>query len=137
MVLDQDLECVVCFQPYTRQRRIPRILHCNHTFCAPCLEIMSSLQSGICAISCPLCRWITCTRITLGLSGALWVNTEVWDMITEEEEEDTVTERIKIPRRTQADEAMFSASRNSGFKSKLQKFLKTFGCVMLQEDQVW
>uniref|UniRef100_A0A3B4Z7Y9 RING-type domain-containing protein n=1 Tax=Stegastes partitus TaxID=144197 RepID=A0A3B4Z7Y9_9TELE len=82
--LFSELECVVCCNEYSRSDRIPRVLHCNHTFCAPCLETMSKLEGIIYTVSCPLCRWITCTRASLTLPGALWVNTEIWDQIAEE-----------------------------------------------------
>uniref|UniRef100_A0A8C9ZIA7 RING-type domain-containing protein n=1 Tax=Sander lucioperca TaxID=283035 RepID=A0A8C9ZIA7_SANLU len=77
------LECVVCCYEYSRSDRVPRVLHCSHTFCAPCLEKMSKLDGGIRCVSCPLCRWITCTPVSLTLSGALWVNTDIWDQILE------------------------------------------------------
>ncbi|XP_047439603.1 RING finger protein 208-like [Mugil cephalus] len=84
MSATEELECVICCNEYSRTDRIPRVLHCNHTFCAPCLERMSQLSGAICTVSCPLCRWITCTRASLTLPGALWVNTDIWDQIAEE-----------------------------------------------------
>nr|XP_040059706.1 RING finger protein 224-like isoform X1 [Gasterosteus aculeatus aculeatus] len=84
MFVSEALECVVCCCEYSRRGRIPRVLHCNHTFCAPCLEKMSKLEGVIRTVSCPLCRWTTCTRASLTLPGALWVNTDIWDMIPEE-----------------------------------------------------
>ena len=85
MLVNEELECVVCCYQYSRSERIPRLLHCNHTFCAPCLEKLSQLQGAIRTVSCPMCRWITCTRASLTLPGSLWVNTEIWDQIEEEE----------------------------------------------------
>uniref|UniRef100_A0A671X4I6 RING-type domain-containing protein n=1 Tax=Sparus aurata TaxID=8175 RepID=A0A671X4I6_SPAAU len=85
MMINEALECVICCHDYSRSDRIPRVLHCNHTFCAPCLERMCKVEGVICSVSCPLCRWITCTRASLTLPGALWVNTEIWDRIAEEE----------------------------------------------------
>ncbi|XP_071385009.1 RING finger protein 223-like [Centroberyx affinis] len=134
MVVNEEQECAVCFQAYSRQKRIPRVLHCSHTFCTPCLDLMSSYHSGIRTISCPLCRWITCSRVSLTLSGTLWVNTEIWDQISCDqqlgEEEDTMEEWIH----NHTEMPPLSPSRHSGFKSKLQKCLKTLSCVMLQAD---
>lgn len=87
MIVNEELECVVCCYEYSRSNRIPRVLHCKHTFCAPCLEKLSRLEGVIRSVSCPLCRWITCTRASLTLPGALWVNTEIWDQIAEEEQQ--------------------------------------------------
>uniref|UniRef100_A0A672ZNX7 RING-type domain-containing protein n=1 Tax=Sphaeramia orbicularis TaxID=375764 RepID=A0A672ZNX7_9TELE len=81
-----ELECVVCCYEYSRSDRIPRVLHCNHTFCAVCLETLSSLQGVVRTVSCPLCRWITCTRASMTLPGSLWVNTDIWDQIKEEQQ---------------------------------------------------
>ncbi|XP_040015106.1 E3 ubiquitin-protein ligase RNF186-like [Xiphias gladius] len=130
MLVEEELECVVCCYEYSRSNRVPRVLHCNHTFCAPCLEKLSKLQGVIRTVPCPLCRWITCTRASLTLPGALWVNTEIWDQIAEEqqrtrvgsvaESKDTNTHLIK---------SKLSASRHSGFMSTVQKM---FSCVPLQ-----
>ncbi|XP_070704259.1 RING finger protein 208-like [Pempheris klunzingeri] len=134
MLLNDDLECIVCFHVYSRQNRIPRVLHCNHTFCAPCLEKLSRLDGVIRSVSCPLCRWITCTRASLTLPGALWVNTEIWDQIREEKPgtgrgsvedlNDTKRQLIK---------STLPCSRQSGFLSALQKM---FSCVMLPAREV-
>ncbi|XP_032368239.1 RING finger protein 208 [Etheostoma spectabile] len=124
MFINEEPECVVCCYKYSRSDRVPRVLHCSHTFCAPCLEKMSRLDGGIRFVSCPLCRWITCTRASLTLPGALWVNTDIWDQITEEQQwkkQDDV-EDLNIRKTTLPD------SRHSGFKSKLQKM---FSCGLL------
>uniref|UniRef100_A0A3Q1JKP6 RING-type domain-containing protein n=1 Tax=Anabas testudineus TaxID=64144 RepID=A0A3Q1JKP6_ANATE len=83
MVLCEDGECSVCFQPYSRMDRIPRMLHCRHTFCDPCLETMSQVRSGLLTVGCPLCRRVTCVGRGLSLQEALWVNSRLWDQIPE------------------------------------------------------
>uniref|UniRef100_A0A3Q4HC14 Im:7152348 n=1 Tax=Neolamprologus brichardi TaxID=32507 RepID=A0A3Q4HC14_NEOBR len=100
MVTAEELECCVCCYEYSRSNRIPRVLHCNHTFCAPCLERLSKLEGAIYTVSCPLCRWITCTRASLTLPGALWVNTEIWDQISTEQNqnENHSMEDLKDPK---------------------------------------
>lgn len=76
----------MCLQPYTRMDRIPRVLHCRHTFCEPCLETLSQAHSGLLTVCCPLCRQVTCVDRGLGLQGALWVNSQLWEQITEDVE---------------------------------------------------
>lgn len=78
-----DLECVICCYQFSRSDRIPRVLHCRHTFCASCLERMSWRDGIMSKMRCPLCRWITCTRASLSPSGALLVNTSIWDLIVD------------------------------------------------------
>ncbi|XP_039654254.1 RING finger protein 208-like isoform X1 [Perca fluviatilis] len=130
MFITEELECVVCCYDYSRSDRVPRVLHCSHTFCAPCLEKMSKLDGGIRCVSCPLCRWITCTPVSLTLSGALWVNTEIWDHIPEEQQwgKQDAVEDLNITK-TQLIKTTLPDSRRSGFMSKLQKM---FSCGLLQ-----
>ncbi|XP_071349348.1 uncharacterized protein [Trachinotus anak] len=134
MHVNEEHECVVCCYEYSRGERVPRVLHCSHTFCAPCLEKLSKLQGGIRTVSCPLCRWITCTRASLTLSGSLWVNTEIWDQIAEEnlERREGSVEQLKDTQ-TQLTETKLSESRPAGFRSKLQKM---FSCVPLQRQEM-
>uniref|UniRef100_A0A4W5JXG4 RING-type domain-containing protein n=1 Tax=Hucho hucho TaxID=62062 RepID=A0A4W5JXG4_9TELE len=87
-LLSEDMNCCVCLEPYSRREKIPRVLHCEHTFCGPCLEAISRLQSGLLTVCCPLCRWITCSRASLPLAGSLFVNTEIWDQIADRQEEE-------------------------------------------------
>uniref|UniRef100_A0A3Q3ASS4 Im:7152348 n=2 Tax=Kryptolebias marmoratus TaxID=37003 RepID=A0A3Q3ASS4_KRYMA len=91
MVLCEDGECSVCLLPYSRMDRIPRVLHCRHTFCEPCLETISRVRSGLLTVPCPLCRRVTGIGLGLSLQEALWVNDKLWEQIPEEadaEEED-------------------------------------------------
>lgn len=92
MVLIEDGECSVCFMSYSRMDRIPRVLHCRHTFCEPCLETMSQDRSGMLTVGCPLCRRVTCIGNGLSLHEALWVDSRLWneipDGVDEEEEKE-------------------------------------------------
>ncbi|KAG8007514.1 hypothetical protein GBF38_013092 [Nibea albiflora] len=129
MLCDEDLECIVCCHQYTRSDRIPRILHCKHTFCAPCLGRLCKMDGVIRTITCPMCRWITCTRASLALPGALWVNTEIWDQIPKVQQvKQDVTEDLKDAK-AQLLKSSLSFSGQSVFKSTLQK---VFSCVLLQ-----
>ncbi|XP_044204207.1 RING finger protein 224-like isoform X1 [Thunnus albacares] len=134
MLVNEERECVVCCYEYSRSERIPRVLHCSHTFCAPCLEKLSTQQGAVRTVSCPMCRWITCTRASLTLSGALWVNTEIWDQISEdqlqqEEEEDESDHK----RNAQLMETTLPDSRQPGLMSTLQKM---FSCVLMQAQEM-
>nr|XP_023678037.1 RING finger protein 223-like [Paramormyrops kingsleyae] len=95
---EYDSECPVCLQHYTRQKRVPRRLHCKHTFCTPCLECLASHDScNLCTVRCPLCRWTTCVGLPgQGPQDSLWVNSELWDCIpsTDEEEDEITVEDI-------------------------------------------
>lgn len=88
MVLCEEGECSVCLLAYTRSERVPRLLHCRHTFCQPCLETMSQTQGSLLTVGCPLCRRITCISRSLGLKEALWVDSKLWEQIPEEEEDE-------------------------------------------------
>lgn len=88
MVLCEEGECSVCLLAYTRSERIPRLLHCRHTFCQPCLETMSQTQGNLLTVGCPLCRHITCISRGLGLQEALWVDSRLWEQISGEEEDE-------------------------------------------------
>ncbi|XP_029947597.1 RING finger protein 223-like [Salarias fasciatus] len=118
------LECIVCFDQYSRKDRVPRMLHCNHTFCTPCLQRLSKLEGRMYTVSCPLCRWITCTRASLTLPGSLWINTEIWDqMVAEKKEGDHLKDggdKLCKP--------ALSHSQRSAFTCA---FLKLFPCVWM------
>uniref|UniRef100_A0A669BRI3 Im:7152348 n=1 Tax=Oreochromis niloticus TaxID=8128 RepID=A0A669BRI3_ORENI len=107
MVLCEDGDCSVCLLPYSREERIPRVLHCRHTFCDSCLERMSTERNGLLTVGCPLCRRVTCIGRGRGLREALWVNSELWDQIPEdvdireEEEEEEGEKQTEV----QSDEA--------------------------------
>lgn len=86
----------VCLCEHSGSDRIPRLLHLNHASCARCVDKMCKTDSLICSVSCLLCRWITCTRGSLTLPGALWANTGIWDQIAEEQQgrEDRLVEDL-------------------------------------------
>uniref|UniRef100_F7F897 RING-type E3 ubiquitin transferase n=1 Tax=Monodelphis domestica TaxID=13616 RepID=F7F897_MONDO len=53
-----DLECLVCCNRYT-YNRLPKMLTCQHTFCAVCLKLLLTIQGDSWTIICPLCRKAT------------------------------------------------------------------------------
>ena len=66
-------ECMVCTNCLTE--REPRVLHCGHTFCTPCLQKM--LTWPLSFISCPKCR--RKTHASSGVKG-LAKNTDIIKM---------------------------------------------------------
>ncbi|XP_033939726.1 E3 ubiquitin-protein ligase RNF186-like [Pseudochaenichthys georgianus] len=121
MVVHEEKECVVCFNKYSRSDRVPRVLHCGHTFCAPCLEQLYQLKGFFYCVSCPLCRWITCTRASLALPGALWVNMEIWDKIVEERVIPSAPMEDLSYTETQLIQSSLPVSKQSGGKTLLQR----------------
>ncbi|XP_023407680.1 E3 ubiquitin-protein ligase RNF186 [Loxodonta africana] len=53
-----DLECLVCREPYSCTR-LPKVLGCQHGFCAVCLKLLLCVQDNTWSITCPLCRKVT------------------------------------------------------------------------------
>nr|XP_004657632.1 E3 ubiquitin-protein ligase RNF186 isoform X1 [Jaculus jaculus] len=53
-----DLECLVCRESYNCARS-PKLLSCQHTFCAVCLKLLLYVQEDTWSITCPLCRKVT------------------------------------------------------------------------------
>uniref|UniRef100_A0A8C2GT31 Im:7152348 n=1 Tax=Cyprinus carpio TaxID=7962 RepID=A0A8C2GT31_CYPCA len=100
MVLFEDQECGVCYLHYSRIDRVPRTLHCNHTFCTPCLEAMGVYDSSLRTIRCPFCRQVTCVDRGLSLQQALFVNSQLWDNICDEQEDENVQEKEKEGKNT-------------------------------------
>ncbi|KAM9849304.1 uncharacterized protein ACBR49_008563 isoform 2-T3 [Aulostomus maculatus] len=133
MVLCEESECSVCFSAYSRMDRIPRVLHCRHTFCDLCLETMSQARNGLLTVGCPLCRRVTCIGRGLSLQEALWVNSRLWDQIPEEEEaeeeereleEEAEDERMEAREQTSS-QAEWSFRTKLKFRTFLRKFTLT------------
>ncbi|CAL1593247.1 unnamed protein product [Knipowitschia caucasica] len=142
MVLCEDTECSVCLLPFSRLERIPRLLHCRHTFCQTCLETLSQSRGGLLTICCPLCRRVTCIGRGLGLHGALWVDSGVWDQIVEEDEEEDEEEnrarnRLSSVGSAQAkQESSCLSGRSSRTKLKFPAFLKRFSLTRQHQEQI-
>ncbi|XP_072539086.1 uncharacterized protein [Salminus brasiliensis] len=127
MVLCEDLECGVCYQRYSRSERIPRMLFCHHTFCSTCLETMAVERSNMLSVRCPLCRQVSCVRGGLSLQEALWVNSRLWEGISEdqdqeEEEISSATGQAAAP--VQTDCGLRPSSKQNRPKLRLPTFLK-------------
>lgn len=144
MVLCEDNECSVCFLPYNRLERIPRLLHCRHTFCQPCLETLSQCRGGLLTVCCPLCRRVTCVMRALGLQGALWIDSQLWDQIVEddeEEEENQKQDQLKrdgdsVGSAQASQESSCLCPRSSRTKLKFPAFFRRFSLTKQHQEQV-
>ncbi|XP_031728762.1 E3 ubiquitin-protein ligase rnf168 [Anarrhichthys ocellatus] len=150
MVLCEDGECSVCLSPFSRMDRVPRVLHCRHTFCEPCLETMSQARNGLLTVGCPLCRRVTCIGRGLSLQEALWVNSKLWELIPEdvdaeaeeeeEEEEDgrkQVAQEEGMEAKQQSSlQAECASSRSARTKLKLPAFFRKFSLTKQHQDRI-
>ncbi|XP_029001525.1 E3 ubiquitin-protein ligase rnf168 [Betta splendens] len=144
MVLCEDGECSVCLQPYSRMDRIPRMLHCRHTFCEPCLEAMSQVRSRLQTVGCPLCRRVTCISRGLSLQEALWVNSRLWDQILEdvdreEDQEDHLKQQAEDQRTEATQESVLRVERvpiRSRAKLKLPGFFRRFSLLKQSQERI-
>ncbi|XP_017561470.1 E3 ubiquitin-protein ligase rnf152 [Pygocentrus nattereri] len=59
------LECQICFNPFSLQRRRPKMLQCRHTCCSVCL---SQMRLNHREIRCPWCRSVTPLPSSLSVS---------------------------------------------------------------------
>ncbi|XP_010223995.1 PREDICTED: RING finger protein 186 [Tinamus guttatus] len=50
-----DMDCLVCFNRYNIYR-VPKLLACQHAFCAVCLKLILRKDDKTWIITCPLCR---------------------------------------------------------------------------------
>ncbi|XP_005444052.2 E3 ubiquitin-protein ligase RNF186 [Falco biarmicus] len=53
-----DTDCLVCFNKYDIYR-VPKLLDCQHAFCAVCLKLILRKEESTWIITCPLCRKAT------------------------------------------------------------------------------
>ncbi|XP_026119822.1 E3 ubiquitin-protein ligase rnf168-like isoform X1 [Carassius auratus] len=140
----EDQECGVCYLHYSRIDRVPRTLHCNHTFCTPCLEAMGQHSSGLRTIRCPFCRQVTCVGQGLSLQEALFVNSQLWDNICEEQEEEEderEQEKEKEGKNTNmqalpSSQAECQVPKHCGSKFRLPAFLKRMNLSSHPEERI-
>ncbi|XP_041125846.1 RING finger protein 227-like [Polyodon spathula] len=126
MVSSEVMECGVCYLPYSRCGREPRLLHCGHMFCMACLVCVARERGGMLTLCCPLCRQTTSVGRGLRLQEALWVDTAVWSWIPEsekEEEEEEEEEEDQIKALTDG-QSECSAPLRLRPKLKILSFLK-------------
>lgn len=142
MVLCEDGECSVCLLPYSRTDRIPRVLHCRHTFCQPCLETISRVRGGHLAVACPLCRRVTCISRDRSLQEALWVDLRLWEQIAEdtdaeaEEEEEDGQKRREETKQQPSLQAECISSGSASTRLKLPAFFRRFSWTKQHRETI-
>uniref|UniRef100_A0A8D2ZI22 Im:7152348 n=1 Tax=Scophthalmus maximus TaxID=52904 RepID=A0A8D2ZI22_SCOMX len=129
MVLCEDGECSVCLLPFSRMDRVPRVLHCRHTFCEPCLGTMSQARGGLLTVGCPLCRRVTCIGRGLSLQEALWVNSKLWEQIPEDVDEDEEEEE-------EEEEDVHVSSSSARARLKLPAFFRKFSLTKQHRERI-
>lgn len=56
----EELECKICYCPYSLGCRRPKLLKCHHRLCAKCLAKLLELGDWPpCVVVCPFCRYVT------------------------------------------------------------------------------
>nr|XP_028597437.1 E3 ubiquitin-protein ligase RNF186 [Podarcis muralis] len=53
-----EMDCLICFNQYSACR-LPKVLACQHVFCAVCLKLILRNEDHTWVVSCPLCRKAT------------------------------------------------------------------------------
>ncbi|XP_043926842.1 RING finger protein 227-like [Protopterus annectens] len=131
MDISNELDCGICYLPYTRSNRPPRRLHCGHSFCEECLRKLVWTDNGQANLYCPLCRQLTNLRKGLPVVKALHLDMEMWWKIPLDKDEDE--EDLKKQNKSQAMIYLLSPSKRvfensetvqNHKKSILPKFLK-------------
>jgi len=80
----EGLTCSICSESYDLKIRIPKLLHCFHTFCNLCCQSLEKEKK----IPCPTCRGLT----TVPLSG-LSANFALLDIL-QESKQDVISETM-------------------------------------------
>uniref|UniRef100_UPI00398E71E8 E3 ubiquitin-protein ligase RNF186-like n=1 Tax=Pristiophorus japonicus TaxID=55135 RepID=UPI00398E71E8 len=75
-----ELDCQICFNKYDSFIRKPKLLACQHCFCAICLKIMVSDKDGSWVVTCPLCR--RSTLVTEALISNLPDNPSLMEVLS-------------------------------------------------------
>lgn len=73
-----EMDCLVCFNRYSPCRP-PKVLACQHAFCAVCLKLLLRHEERTWVIPCPLCR--KATVVFGGLICSLQDKEEVLDRL--------------------------------------------------------
>ncbi|XP_021272933.1 RING finger protein 186 [Numida meleagris] len=73
-----DMDCLVCFNKYNIYR-VPKLLGCQHAFCAVCLKLILRKEESTWIITCPLCR--KNTFVSGGLIRTLPNKEEIMDLL--------------------------------------------------------
>lgn len=85
-------ECSICLERYNTSNKIPKIMHCGHTFCKECLIKSKNNSDNI--LSCPVCR----KKELFNDIDDLSTNRVIYDLLynPEQEEEIIIEEKNKF-----------------------------------------
>lgn len=73
-----DMDCLVCFNKYDIHR-VPKLLECQHAFCAVCLKLILRRDESNWTITCPLCR--KATSVSGGLIRTLQNKRDIMELL--------------------------------------------------------
>ncbi|XP_010208055.2 E3 ubiquitin-protein ligase RNF186 [Colius striatus] len=73
-----DMDCLVCFNKYNIYR-VPKLLDCQHAFCAVCLKLILRKEESSWIITCPLCR--KATSVSGGLIRTLPNKEDIMELL--------------------------------------------------------
>ncbi|XP_068271188.1 E3 ubiquitin-protein ligase RNF186 [Nyctibius grandis] len=73
-----DMDCLVCFNKYNIYR-VPKLLDCQHAFCAVCLKLILRKEERTWIITCPLCR--KATSVSGGLIRTLQNKEDIMELL--------------------------------------------------------
>lgn len=73
-----DMDCLVCFNKYDIHR-VPKLLECQHAFCAVCLKLILRRDESAWTITCPLCR--KATSVSGGLIRTLQNKQDIMELL--------------------------------------------------------
>lgn len=73
-----DMDCLVCFNKYNIYR-VPKLLACQHAFCAVCLKLILRKEESTWIITCPLCR--KATFVSGGLIRTLQNKEDIMELL--------------------------------------------------------
>ncbi|XP_019397272.1 PREDICTED: RING finger protein 186 [Crocodylus porosus] len=87
-----DMDCLICCNRYNIYR-VPKLLACQHAFCAVCLKLIVRSEDRTWIITCPLCR-----KVTVVFGGLICTLRDKEDILSRLESPDTNTEMQLSPK---------------------------------------
>ncbi|NXJ91750.1 RN186 protein, partial [Corythaixoides concolor] len=106
-----DMDCLVCFNKYNIYR-VPKLLDCQHAFCAVCLKLILRKEEGTWIITCPLCRKAT------SVSGGLIRTLQNKEDIMEHLEKPNSNPEVHIPATGLDSHGWTQSSQNALYRSE-------------------
>ncbi|XP_066493980.1 E3 ubiquitin-protein ligase RNF186 [Tiliqua scincoides] len=95
-----EMDCLICFNRYS-PCRLPKLLACQHAFCAVCLKLILRNEEQNWVITCPLCRKVT--LVFGGLICSLRVKEDILGRLEDPNPDAEVPRPSEAPGQSQAD----------------------------------